>query len=404
MRHIRIGTGVTAACAESGIEGTMVKKISILGCTGSIGRQTAAVAEFTGIPVAALTANRQIDRLEEQARKFQPELVAVYDEQAARLLKIALKDTGIRVAGGMEGLIEAATLPSADCVVTAVSGAVGLKPTLAAIEEKKRIALANKETLVCAGELVMKRAAETGAEIVPVDSEHSAIFQCLTGRDPGELKKILLTCSGGPFRGRKRAELENITPAEAVRHPRWNMGAKISVDSATLMNKGLEFIEAMRLFAVTPDDIEVVVHPQSVIHSMVELVDGTVIAQMGVPDMGLPIQLALTWPQRLPSMFSRLDFRTLQDLTFEAPDLEEFPCLSLAMDCARRGGTAGCVMSAANEEAVHLFLKEKIGFNRIYDLAAAAVDELADDDAGSLDVILCADQAARQFVHRLTGE
>ncbi len=382
----------------------MVKKISILGCTGSIGRQTAAVAEYTGIPVAALTANRQIDRLEEQARKFQPELVAVYDEQAARLLKITLKDTGIRVAGGMEGLIEAATLPSADCVVTAVSGAVGLKPTLAAIEEKKRIALANKETLVCAGELVMKRAAETGAEIVPVDSEHSAIFQCLTGRDPGELKKILLTCSGGPFRGRKRAELENITPAEAVRHPRWNMGAKISVDSATLMNKGLEFIEAMRLFAVTPDDIEVVVHPQSVIHSMVELVDGTVIAQMGVPDMGLPIQLALTWPQRLPSMFSRLDFRTLQDLTFEAPDLEEFPCLSLAMDCARRGGTAGCVMSAANEEAVHLFLKEKIGFNRIYDLAAAAVDELADDDAGSLDVILCADQAARQFVHRLTGE
>ena len=232
----------------------MVKAISILGCTGSIGRQTAAVASFTGIRVAALTANRQIDRLEEQARQFKPEFVAVYDEDAAKQLKIALADTDIRIGSGMEGLIEAATLQSVDCVVTAVSGAVGLKPTLAAIEEKKRIALANKETLVCAGELVMQRAQDRGAEIVPVDSEHSAIFQCLTGRKPGELHKILLTCSGGPFRGRRREELEGITPAEAVKHPRWNMGAKISVDSATLMNKGLEFIEAMRLFGVTPDE------------------------------------------------------------------------------------------------------------------------------------------------------
>ena len=381
----------------------MVRSISILGCTGSIGRQTAAVAEYTGIRVAALTANRQIDRLEEQARKFHPEFVAVYDEEAARALKTALADTDIRVGSGMEGLIEAATLPSVDCVVTAVSGAVGLKPTLAAIDVRKRIALANKETLVCAGELVMKRASETGAEIIPVDSEHSAIFQCLTGRGSGELRRILLTCSGGPFRGRRRADLENITPAEAVKHPRWNMGAKISVDSATLMNKGLEFIEAMRLFRVTPDDIQVVIHPQSVIHSMVELVDGTVIAQMGVPDMGLPIQLALTWPQRLPSMFSRLDFTAMQDLTFEAPDLQEFPCLKLAIDCARRGGTACCVMSAANEEAVHLFLKEKIGFNRIYDLAAGAVEELAGDDAGSLETVLLADEAARRYVHRVTG-
>lgn len=382
----------------------MVNSISILGCTGSIGRQTAAVADYTGIRVAALTANRQIDRLEEQARKFHPEYVAVYDEKAAKELKIALADTSIRVGSGMTGLVEAATLSSADCVVTAVSGAVGLRPTLAAIEEKKRIALANKETLVCAGELVMKRADETGAEIIPVDSEHSAIFQCLTGRGKGELLKILLTCSGGPFRGRKRADLEHITPAEAVKHPKWNMGAKISVDSATLMNKGLEFIEAMRLFRVGPDDIEVVVHPQSVIHSMVELVDGTVIAQLGVPDMGLPIQLALTWPQRLPSMFSHLHFSEMQALTFEAPDLTEFPCLKLAMDCARRGGTAGCVMSAANEEAVHLFLKEKIGFNRIYDLAAAAVEELAGEDAGSLETILQADGEARSFVHRVTGE
>ena len=382
----------------------MVQSISILGCTGSIGRQTAAVADYTGIRVAALTANRQIDRLEEQARKFHPEFVAVYDEGAAGELKTALADTDIRVGSGMDGLIEAATLSSVDCVVTAVSGAVGLKPTLAAIDARKRIALANKETLVCAGELVMQRASETGAEIIPVDSEHSAIFQCLTGRGPGELRKILLTCSGGPFRGRKRADLEHITPAEAVKHPKWNMGAKISVDSATLMNKGLEFIEAMRLFRVTPDDIQVVVHPQSVIHSMVELVDGTVIAQMGVPDMGLPIQLALTWPQRMPSMFSRLDFTAMQNLTFEAPDLEEFPCLKLAMDCARRGGTAGCVMSAANEEAVHLFLKEKIGFNRIYDLAAGAVSAVAGDDAGSLETILLADEAARKYVHRVTGE
>ena len=382
----------------------MVQSISILGCTGSIGRQTVAVADYTGIRVAALTANRQIDRLEEQARKFHPEFVAVYDEEAAGELKTALADTDIRVGSGMDGLIEAATLSSVDCVVTAVSGAVGLKPTLAAIDARKRIALANKETLVCAGELVMQRASETGAEIIPVDSEHSAIFQCLTGRGPGELRKILLTCSGGPFRGRKRADLEHITPAEAVKHPKWNMGAKISVDSATLINKGLEFIEAMRLFRVTPDDIQVVIHPQSVIHSMVELVDGTVIAQMGVPDMGLPIQLALTWPQRMPSMFSRLDFTAMQNLTFEAPDLEEFPCLKLAMDCARRGGTAGCVMSAANEEAVHLFLKEKIGFNRIYDLAAGAVSAVAGDDAGSLETILLADEAARKYVHRVTGE
>ena len=381
----------------------MVKSISVLGCTGSIGRQTLAVARHTGIRVAAMTANRQIDLLEEQARLFRPEFVAVYDEQAAAELKTALRDTDIRVGSGMEGLLEAATLEQIDCVVTAVSGAVGLRPTLAAIERKKRIALANKETLVCAGEIVMKRAAETGAEIIPVDSEHSAVFQCLMGRQKGELRRILLTCSGGPFRGRKREELEAITPAQAVKHPKWNMGAKISVDSATLMNKGLEFIEAMRLFSVSPDDIQVVIHPQSVIHSMVELVDGTVIAQMGVPDMGLPIQLALTYPERLPSMFDRLDFTSLQALSFSAPDLENFPCLRLAMDCARRGGTAGCVMSAANEEAVHLFLREKIGFNRIYDLAADAVKALAQDTAENLETVLEADAAARRFVHEATG-
>ena len=377
----------------------MVNSISILGCTGSIGRQTAAVAEHTGIRVAALTANRKIDLLEQQARKFKPSFVAVYDEEAAKQFKIAVADTPIRVGSGMEGLLEAATLPEADCVVTAVSGAVGLKPTLAAIDEKKRIALANKETLVCAGDLVMSRAKERGAEIVPVDSEHSAIFQCLMGRGEGELHKILLTGSGGPFRGRRREELETITPEEAVRHPNWSMGAKISVDSSTLMNKGLEFVEAMHLFAVTPDEIQVVIHPQSVIHSMVELVDGTVIAQLGVPDMGLPIQLALTYPERRPSMFQHLDFWKLRDLSFEEPDLVNFPCLRLAMDCARRGGTAPCVMSAANEVAVHKFLRHALGYNRIYDAAAEAVERVGVVPAEDLDTILEADTAARAFVN-----
>ena len=376
----------------------MVKSISVLGCTGSIGRQTIAVAEHIGMPVVALTANRKIDMLEEQARRLHPRFVAVYDEEAARQFKVAVADTDIQVGSGMEGLIHAATMEETDCVVTAVSGAVGLKPTLAAIDGKKRIALANKETLVCAGDIVMARAAEKGAEIVPVDSEHSAIFQCLMGREKGELRKILLTGSGGPFRGKARAELEDVTPEQAVKHPNWSMGAKISVDSATMMNKGLEFVEAMHLFGVTPDDIQVVIHPQSVIHSMVELVDGTVIAQLGVPDMGLPIQLALTYPQRCPSMFSRLDFTTLQSLSFEAPDYEKTPCLKLAMDCARMGGTAPCVMSAANEVAVGLFLRHQLGYNRIYDAAASAVEKVGVVKNPDLETILAADAAARAYV------
>ena len=376
----------------------MVKSISVLGCTGSIGRQTIAVAEHIGMPVVALTANRKIDMLEEQARRLHPKFVAVYDEEAAKQFKIAVADTDIQVGSGMEGLIQAATMEETDCVVTAVSGAVGLKPTLAAIDGKKRIALANKETLVCAGDIVMARAAEKGAEIVPVDSEHSAIFQCLMGREKGELHKILLTGSGGPFRGKARAELEDVTPEQAVKHPNWSMGAKISVDSATMMNKGLEFVEAMHLFGVTPDDIQVVIHPQSVIHSMVELVDGTVIAQLGVPDMGLPIQLALTYPQRCPSMFQRLDFTTLQSLSFEAPDYEKTPCLKLAMDCARLGGTAPCVMSAANEVAVGLFLRHQLGYNRIYDAAASAVEKVGVVQNPDLETILAADAAARAYV------
>ena len=381
----------------------MVKSISILGCTGSIGRQTIAVAEHIGMPVAALTANRKIDMLEEQARRLHPKFVAVYDETAAKQFKVAVADTDIRVGSGMDGLIEAACMDGTDCVVTAVSGSVGLRPTLAAIDAKKRIALANKETLVCAGDIVMARAKEKGAEIVPVDSEHSAIFQCLMGRKEGELKKILLTGSGGPFRGKARSELEDVTPEQAVKHPNWSMGAKISVDSATMMNKGLEFIEAMHLFSVTPDDIQVVIHPQSVIHSMVELVDGTVIAQLGAQDMRLPIQLALSYPERVDAVNDRLDFYNLADLSFYAPDLVNTPCLALAMDAARTGGTAGCVMSAANEEAVRLFLNHKLGYNRIYDCAAEAIATVGVVHGADLDAIIEADAAARRFVKEKYG-
>lgn len=376
----------------------MIKAVSILGSTGSIGRQSIAAAVHLGVKVAALTANSKTELVEQQARQLKPEFVAVFDENAAKDLKIRLSDTDIRVGSGMTGLIEAATLSTADCVVTAVSGSVGLKPTLAAIREKKRIALANKETLVCAGEIVMPAAAKYGAEIVPVDSEHSAIFQCLMGRDKSELKKILLTGSGGPFRGRARSELEDITPEQAVKHPNWSMGAKISVDSATMMNKGLEFIEAMHLFGVTPDDIQVVVHPQSIIHSMVELVDGTVIAQLGVPDMGLPIQLAMTYPERTASPFKRLDFYDMKDMTFEAPDYEKTPCLKLAIDCARMGGTAPCIMSAANEVAVSMFLNHRLGYNRIYDCAYEAVQSIKIVNEPDLEAVLEADEQARVFV------
>ncbi len=381
----------------------MVRSVSILGSTGSIGRQSVDVAEHMGMPVAALAASRSVTLLEEQARRLKPKFVAVYDERAAKEFKLAVADTGIRVGSGIEGLIEAATLDETDCVVTAVSGAIGLRPTLAAIDAKKRIALANKETLVCAGEIVMRRAAERGAEIVPVDSEHSAIFQCLMGRGKGEVKKLLLTGSGGPFRGRARAELENVTPEQAVKHPNWSMGAKISVDSATMMNKGLEFIEAMHLFSVRPDDIQVVIHPQSVIHSMVELIDGTVMAQLGAQDMRLPIQLALSYPERTDAVNDRLDFYNLADLSFQAPDLVNTPCLALAMDAARTGGTAGCVMSAANEEAVRLFLNHKLGYNRIYDCAAEAIDTVGVVHGADLDAIIEADAAARRFVKEKYG-
>lgn len=372
--------------------------ISILGSTGSIGRQTVAVAEHLGLDVRALTTNRNIRLVEEQARRLHPAFVAVYDETAAKALRIALADTDIAVGSGERGLCEAAVISGAQTVVTAVSGAVGLRPTLEAIEKGRRIALANKETLVCAGEIVMQRARQFDAEIVPVDSEHSAIFQCLTGRN-GELKKILLTGSGGPFRGWTREQTASVTPEQAVKHPNWSMGAKISVDSATMMNKGLEFIEAMHLFGVTPDDIQVLIHPESVVHSMVELVDGTVIAQLGVPNMELPIQYALTYPERTESLCGTLDFTQLTNgLHFYAPELERLPCLALAMRCACTGGTAPSVMNAANEVAVGLFLNHQIGYNEIYDSVAAAVETIPATAAPDLDTIRAADAAARDFV------
>lgn len=376
----------------------MTKTITILGSTGSIGRQTLSVADELGLRVAALTAERNVELLEAQCRKYRPKLAVLADEAAAEELKVRLADMNIRVLAGAEALCEAAALPEADTVVVAVCGFAALRPTLTAIHEKKRIALANKETMVCAGEIMQSAARESGAEIIPVDSEHSAIFQCLTGRE-GELHKILLTGSGGPFRGWTREQTRDVTPEMAVRHPNWSMGAKISVDSATMMNKGLEFIEAMHLFGVTPDDIQVLIHPESVVHSMVELLDGTVIAQLGVPDMGLPIQYALTYPERRPSRSDRLDFTAYPGgLHFYAPDLEALPCLALAMQCARTGGTAPTVMNAANEIAVGLFLDHKIGYHSIYESVAAAVDAIAPAAAPDLDVIRAADQEARAFV------
>lgn len=378
-------------------------KISVIGSTGSIGRQTLDVAENLGIKVAALSANSQVELISQQARKFKPEFIAMGNEKAAKDLRVALSDMDVKIGWGEEALTEAAAIDSADCLVTAVSGSVGLKPTLAAIEKKKRIAFANKETLVCSGEIMMKKVAECGAELLPVDSEHSAIFQCLEGRGKEQLHKILLTGSGGPFRGKKRETLENITPADALKHPTWSMGAKISIDSATMMNKGLEFIEAMHLFAVKPEDIQIVIHPQSVIHSMVELVDGTVIAQLGCPDMRLPIQYALTYPNRMLSRSEHLDFTTLKDLTFEAPDFENMPCLRLAVECAKTGGIKPCVMSAANEVAVHMFLRGELGYNRIYDCVQAAVDHF-DGPADDIDVVIEADRAAREFVNKNFGK
>lgn len=375
-----------------------MRTLSILGSTGSIGRQTLEVAEALGLPVAALTVNRSTALAEEQARKFHPKLLVAADQSAAADLKVRLADTPVRVAGGREGLLEAASIPEADTVVTAVVGIVGLEPTLAAIRAGKRIALANKETLVCAGELVMGEAKRWGAEIVPVDSEHSAIFQCLQGAHRGEVRRLIITASGGPFYGKDRKALSLVTREQALKHPNWSMGAKITIDSATLMNKGLEFIEAMRLYELPPEKITIAVHRESIVHSLVEYCDGAVLAQLGSADMRLPIQYALTWPERTPGPAKPLDLFSCPPLTFGKPDLETFGCLRLALDCAKKGGTSTAILNGANEAAVGLFLQDQISFLQIEDLVADALDRVSAVLGPDLEAILAADAQARQAV------
>ena len=375
----------------------MARCISVLGSTGSIGRQSLDVIAACGMQVAALTANRDAARMEEQARAFSPALVAMMDPAAARELRVRLADTDIRVAEGAEGLLEAASIPQADTVITAVMGIVGLEPTLAAIHAGKRIALANKETLVCAGELVMDEAQRHGAQIVPVDSEHSAIFQCLQGcTDRGEVKRLILTASGGPFFGWKKEQLAQVTVEQALRHPNWSMGAKITVDSATLMNKGLEFIEAMRLYRLPPEKISIVIHRESIVHSLVEYCDNAILAQLGTADMRLPIQYALTWPERTAGPATPLDLLSCPSLTFASPDYEAFPCLSLALSAARTGGTATAILNGANEAAVARFLNREISFGQIAELVAAALERVSVRQAPTLADILEADRCARE--------
>ena len=379
----------------------MSKTISILGSTGSIGRQTLDVAQQLHLRVAAITAHASVERMEEQIRQFHPALAVLTDEAAARDLRARVADTDTTVVGGFEGLMEAATLPQADTVVTAVVGMVGLRPTLAAIGEKKRIALANKETLVCAGELVMDAAEQAGAEIVPVDSEHSAIFQCLQGcADRREIRRLILTCSGGPFYGMSYDEVGKMTKEDALRHPNWTMGPKITVDCATLMNKGLEVIEAMRLYRLPLSQVSVVIHRQSIVHSLVEYRDGAVLAQLGTPDMRLPIRYAMTYPNRGENPAEPLDLLSCPSLTFAQPDRTAFPCLRLAEEAAAQGGTACAVLNGANEEAVGLFLADRIGFHDIPDLVAQARAEVAVVTSPTLEDILEADRLARESVLR----
>ena len=382
----------------------MVKCVSILGSTGSIGRQSLdIISRMSGVQVGALTAGSSVELMAEQCREFRPKLAVMATEEAANQLKTALSDLDISISWGEAGLIEAATLEGVDCVITAVVGMVGLKPTLAAIRSGKRIGLANKETLVCAGELVMDEAEKHGVEIIPVDSEHSAIFQCLMGNtDRREVKRLILTCSGGPFYNKTPEELQTVTRADALKHPNWKMGAKITIDCATLMNKGLEVIEAMRLYRMPLEKVSVLVHRQSIVHSMVEFVDGAVMAQMGAPDMRLPIQLALTYPQRMDCPVDGLDLTTCGALTFVHPDLERFPCLQLAFDCAKKGGTACPAMNGANEEAVAMYLRDEIGFYDIYRLVSAAVDAVPFIQNPTLEEILETDRLARQQVRTLS--
>ena len=379
----------------------MTRAISVLGCTGSIGRQTLQVASELGVRVTALAANESVDPVEQQVRQFQPRLVVLYREEAARELRRRLAGMDVEILSGAEGLLRAATMEDADTVVTAVVGSVGLEPTLAAVEKGKRIALANKETLVCAGELVMDAAEQFGAEIIPVDSEHSAIFQSLQGcRDRGEIKRLILTCSGGPFYGKSYEELETMRPQDALKHPNWSMGAKITIDSATLMNKGLEIIEAMRLYRLPASQVDAVIHRQSIVHSLVEYRDGAMLAQLGTPDMKLPIRYALTYPYRAETPDSPLDLLTCGELTFDKPDEDAFRCLKIAGDCAKVGGTATAILNAANEEAVLQFLRGEIGFNDIHRQVERALDAVPVKYQPSLLDILEADRLARAAVLR----
>ena len=380
----------------------MVKFVSILGSTGAIGRQSLdVISRMPEIQVVALTAGTSVELMAQQCHEFRPKLAVMATEEAMLALGELVKDLDMELAFGEEGLIRAASMEEADCVITAVVGMVGLKPTLAAIRAGKRIGLANKETLVCAGELVMAEAKKHHVEIIPVDSEHSAIYQCLMGCDDSrEIKRLILTCSGGPFYGMTNEQLKTVTKADALKHPNWKMGAKITIDCATLMNKGLEVIEAMRLYDMPLEQVDVVIHRQSIVHSMVEFTDNSVMAQLGAPDMRLPIQLALTYPERMPCPAPALDLLSCGALTFAKPDVENFPCLALAYACAKKGGTACPAMNGANEEAVAMYLRDEIGFYDIYRLVAQAVEEVPFIANPTLEEILTADALARAAVRR----
>lgn len=375
-----------------------MKKFAILGSTGSIGTQTVDILPSIDAEVVALTTNRRINLLEEQARALHPKMVCAFDEAAARDLKLKLADTDIRVLSGMDGLTACAAESGADIVVTAVVGMVGLLPTLAAIGAGKDIALANKETLVCAGELVMRAAREKGVKILPVDSEHSAIFQCAQAAHGNPISKIILTASGGPFFGKTAEEMRSVTREQALKHPNWHMGAKITIDSATMMNKGLELMEAMWLYDMPPEDIEIVVHRESIVHSAVEFTDGAMIAQLGLPDMRLPIQYALTYPARVPCKVPRLSLAEVAKLTFAQPDYDAFPALGLARQAAALKGDRGAVLNGANEAAVGLFLEGRIGFTEIAEHVAHTLDAIPYRNSVTLDDVLAADRAAREMV------
>lgn len=381
----------------------MTEKLTILGSTGSIGLQALDVCENSGIEVVGISAGSNIAVLELQARKFKPAVVSVMDPERGRDLKVRLKDTQTRVVWGPEGMLELVTIPEADTVLTSVVGIAGLVPTVAAIQAKKNIALANKETLVTAGKLVTEAAKENKISILPVDSEHSAIFQCLSGSRREDAERIILTASGGPFRGYTQDQLQMVSLNQALKHPNWVMGNKITIDSATMMNKGLEVIEAQWLFSMELSRIEVLVHPQSIIHSMVSYRDGSVIAQLGAPDMRIPIQLALTWPKRMENAFGRVDFSEIKALTFEKPDPKVFRCIDFAYKAAGIGGTMPVVMNAANEVAVSLFLSEKIKFTDIMDSIEKVMDNHDVHMNPSLDDIIETDAWAREETLRACG-